>query len=336
MRRLGVRLLLLAVCLLAVGGCAARPMVSVEELDVVVRVQPNGSVEVQEQLELRFAGDTPVDRFERDIRLERADEVIFLSASTDGRPIERDGTGDVRVDVVERPHLSVTWIFPPASSGSRTVGLRYLARGAVAISGSRGSLRQAVIPSGRPYAIAVGRVVLEVPADAHVFDGTGIAEPGWDVSRLPRGISAERHGIAPADGATVVAEISVDRARVAEPTWQHHQDWARQLVPAFISGGLFILVIGAGILWIVRFQYPRRQSKRAAAGRPGPIDDDDQERQSVRAGLRTGGLVAIGLGGVLAGVTWLTLGHLGLWPMALPVSIFLVGVVFVALARTYV
>jgi uncharacterized ion transporter superfamily protein YfcC len=98
-----------------------------------------------------------------------------------------------------------------------------------------------------------------------------------------------------------------------------------------IDVALFILVIGGGVLWIVRFQYPRR--RRDA----GPLtESEDRERSAVRAGLRTSGLVSVVLSVVLALVTWLTLSHFGWWPMSLPASILIVGLVFLAVGRRFV
>ena len=73
-----------------------------------------------------------------------------------------------------------------------------------------------------------------------------------------------------------MADVGIDTSSIAEPDWQRYQDWARDLIPALISGGLFILVIGAGVLWIVRFQYPRR--------RPGgaPLDGGGSPRTGRR------------------------------------------------------
>jgi hypothetical protein len=91
-----------------------------------------------------------------------------------------------------------------------------------------------------------------------------------------------------------------------------------------------MLVIGAGVLWIVRFQYPRRRPPVAIS------EAEERERAAVRSGLRLTGVVSIALSGVLALVTWLTLSHFGVWPMSLPVSILLIGVVFLLVGKRIV
>ena len=111
----------------------------------------------------------------------------------------------------------------------------------------------------------------------------------------------------------------------SRPLAERHQVQARNLTPAFLSGGLFILVIGAGVLWIVRFQYPVKARDTAAA-----------EREEVRRGLWYAGLACIGLGLLTALAVRGLLGHLGVWPQALAVSILLVGIVFLIVHRRWV
>jgi hypothetical protein len=53
-----------------------------------------------------------------------------------------------------------------------------------------------------------------------------------------------------------MAEFAIDAATMPRPRWQDDERRAQDMMPAFLSGGLFILVVAAGILWIVRFQYP--------------------------------------------------------------------------------
>lgn len=327
MRR--VRCLLILALLVITTACQVPLDGSAERLDAVVEVRPDGAVDVREELTMRFA--TGATSFTRRIHVERADGLEWLRASLDGRDLQPGAAGAAEVTVADGARLTVTWTFPATAGSSRTFGLAYRVRGAVAVRGQRGTLRQVVVASARPHPIGASRVRLVVPDGIHVFEGTaGMAEAGWSVVRTPDGIDAARPGVGPEEGATVMAEISVDPAVVAEPLWQRHEEWTRQLIPAFLAGGLFILVIGAGILWIVRFQYPRRG--------PGLIagNDDERERQVVRTGLRTSGRAAVVLAVALAGVTWVTLGHFGVWPLALPLAIFVVGLVFVALGPRYV
>jgi len=314
------------VVLVALGACrhAAPETFTATAFDADVRVLPNGSAEVVEAIAVAFAG--PASGFERVIAYDTADGLTFVSASLDGRELVRDAADGVKVEPHGDRELRVRWTFPPAPDASRTFGLRYIVVAASAIQGARGSLRLPVIPANRSYPIEFARVSLTLPASAALFSGSGIAEAGWRVERQPvNGITAQRRDLPPAEPTTVVAEFSVDPAAVLEPRWHADRRWGELLMPAFLSGGLFILVVGAGVLWITRFQYP-----------PSRREGDGQERLAVRTGLRNGGLVTIVVALGSAAVAWFTLSHLGPWAMAVPVSILIVGVVFVTVSRWWV
>ena len=318
------------VAIVVASACAPSPRFSVPRLDVTISVRPNGTIEVHETTTVKFLGSGGT-RFERRIPLDRADSLSFESASIDGVTLAPGQTGEMSLDVDDGRGLTATWTFPPGPNGTRVFQISYRANGAVAVRGTRGNIRQTAISSERQYDVDEASVLLAVDPRLHLFDGLGIAEAGWTVARTADGISGERTGLSAQQGATFVAEVAIDPNTITEPVWQRHEEWGRDLIPAWISGGLFILVIGGGVLWIVRFQYPRR--RRGAS----PLTDtEDRERIAVRSGLRTSGLVSVVLSIVLAVVTWLTLSHFGWWPMSLPVSILAVGLVFVALARRFV
>jgi hypothetical protein len=120
-------------------------------------------------------------------------------------------------------------------------------------------------------------------------------------------------------------------ASVAEPAWQINEARSQEFVLAFISGGLFILIIGAGVLWIIRFQYPTESGPAVKMEAGG-----DRERQAIRHGLRLSGFVSISFSVLAAGAAWLFLDRLGIWSLALPVSILVVGLVFVSVSKRIV
>jgi hypothetical protein len=317
--------IIVALVSLALHGCGAPAEVSVSRADVVTTVRPDGAIDVRETLHVVLAG-AGTARFERRIPGRRADALEFQSASLDGTTLEPGAS----LDVEAGRDLRVVWTAVPANT-PHVVELAYRARGAVAVRGARGLIQFAALPADRRYAIDRATVRLAVDASLHRFEGAGIAEAGWTVAHTEDGIAGERLNLPAVEGATFMAEVGIDTATLTEPAWQRYGDWSRDLQPAWIAGGLFMLVIGAGVLWIIRFQYPR-----PARGAP-PFDEAQaRERQGVRAGLRTTGLVSIVFSGVVGVVTWLTLSQFGWWPMSLAVSIFLIGVLFVAVARRIV
>jgi hypothetical protein len=311
------------------SGCAARPDYSVRQADVAALVRPDGAITIHERLTVYFP-EPRATRFERHVPLERADSLTFVSAAIDGMPStpgEHEGTG---FNVQDGLGLDAAWTLAAPTDTDRVFELVYRANGAIAVRGTRGTILQTAIASRRPFVIDAAMVRLAIDPSIHVFGGLGLAEAGWSVSRTTDGIAAERQGLGREEGATLMADIAIDPSVVADPAWHRYEEWGRQLIPAFISGGLFMLVIGAGVLWIVRFQYPRRRPPVAIS------EAEERERAAVRSGLRVTGVVSIVLSGVLALVTWLTLSHFGVWPMSLPVSILLIGVVFLLVGKRIV
>ena len=57
--------------------------------------------------------------------------------------------------------------------------------------------------------------------------------------------------MAAGDSATLVADLSIDAGTLPRPTWQEYKERATFLVPAFLSAGLFIVVVGLGVVVMV-------------------------------------------------------------------------------------
>lgn len=324
------RTLLIAGLAAAAIACESPAAFSVDRIDVSLGVRPDGAIAVRQTTTVRFDAASPV-RFEQRIARERAESLTFEFASIDGLLVQPNQSGDASLVVDDGDGLTVQWTFPGKPGAPRMIELAYRANGAVAVRGARGVIRYTAIPANRAYGAGTASVRLGVDPSLHLYDGAGIAEAGWAMVRTADGVAGERAPLAAGDSATVMAEVAIDTATVREPEWQQYEDWATELIPAFVSGGLFILVIGAGVLWIIRFQYPRPR-----AGAAPFTDVQLHERRAVRSGLRTTGVVAVVLAVVLAPVTRWTLSQYGWWPMCLAGSIVIVGVVFLAVSRRIV
>ena len=249
--------------------------------------------------------------------MDRAESLVFGGAWIDGAPVPV-------VDGDARPTLRVAWPIDEPGDRVRTLELRYRAFGVLALHGRRGALVWSALPVPRGYAIGAARIVLTVPAGAVRVGEWGLAEPGWTVIELPDGIAATRTGLSPGDTATLLAEVAVDPAGMVEPRWQHDAELGRQLIPAFIAGGLFILVIGVGVIGIIWFE-------RASLSR------DRRWRQSLplqtASGLYTAGIVCLIFGSIVTGIVYVGIGRYGSWALAIPISILLVGLLFVLVGK---
>ena len=90
-------------------------------------------------------------------------------------------------------------------------------------------------------------------------------------------------------------------------------DLSAQLIPAFVSGGAFILIVAVGAVWMV--------GKQMAGW------SRDEQVTAIR-GLRSTGYIGFGLAVPLAIAAAMMSGRYGPSTYALPVSVVVSGVIF--------
>jgi hypothetical protein len=151
-------------------------------------------------------------------------------------------------------------------------------------------------------------------------------------------------------------ELVLEDLTAAEPAWQANEQIGRQLTPAFLAAGLFLVVVAAGVPIMIRLQYPAPAIGGGGESAPVPaallpalagpaslwrqpravVDElvraglADPERLAVGRGLRAAGLATGLLGLAAAALVPPALGHLGPSPMAVPAGL-LVGALVLAL-----
>jgi hypothetical protein len=172
-------------------------------------------------------------------------------------------------------------------------------------------------------------VRLALPDASMFLEMPGVAEAGWHVEQGTRTMVATRAGLPASAQASVVAEFSIEGLTMPRPVWQFQQARASEFTPAFISAGLFILVVGFGVVAMMWFRF------RSGAT---PIASDAERRidraRAVRD-LRRSGYVALMVGAVATGATaWLP-GGFGPWSYAVAASVVANGIIFIAAAAVF-
>lgn len=340
----------------SIAGCreAADGLVA-ERLDATMTILPDGSLEVEEQWLMRAHAGAAL-RFRRHTPLTRHDGVIAVEGAMDGKPSPK-GTAPGEITVAEGPALDAEWAFTSPEGSRHLFVLRYRLTGAVAISGIRGQVSTPLLaPSG--FEIESATIALKVPPGSVLLEDPWVEEAGWDVERRADGLVATRRSIGRDEFTTPGAAFTIDTMAAEEPRWQYHARRARDLIPAFISAALFLLVIAAGAVGMIRLKYPPGRSRRAESdGQPLPGDVAqalvrgrlrrdvlpsliaaglvDVERMNVARDLRRTAIVTV-LFGVAA---WIfvsaTLAHLGPWPLAIPAGILVSGLMFGVAGRRF-
>ena len=195
----------------AAGGCGARPDVRIERFESFVNILPNGTLDVRESLTLRSEG---VGTFERRIPPGQFDSISFVSVGVDNEPTVS------KADVGDGEALHVRLPLSPAGDGTHRITLMYRAGAALFIQGRRGYLRWPALPEPSGSPIPTVHLELSGPSGRLTPSSVGIVESGWQVARTDRGITADRRQVPATERATLVAEVLIDPARIAEPRWQ--------------------------------------------------------------------------------------------------------------------
>jgi hypothetical protein len=310
----GVLLVALLPMAIAAGGCR-RPAIVLraDAFDVTAAVASDGTATIAEQITIVAPASEPFVSFTRTVDAHRSDGITLQSAELDGATVAPGPALDVETTAAR---LRVRWIFGDPAVRRHTLALRYVIQHPLEIRDGHGLLAWSAIPAGHPFAITASRLTASAPDTAEVFPLAGVAEAGWTVARTPHGITATARDLAPGTPATLLLEMSVP-ATMLEPVWQRRDARNADLAPAFWSAGLITLLVGVGILWIVRFQYPKR--RRPAGAEPDP------ERTLVAAGLRMGGRVTMASAVVCAIAVRLLIPDFGIAAQALPAAILIVG-----------
>jgi hypothetical protein len=305
------RLILVVMAVSLLASCREPAVTQIDRFNVTVTIRPDGSLLVRETIALGPVSEPQV--FERAIA-GRFDEITLVSATLDGGPIDAESAaGTVDVSSGSRLRFRI-----PRSAGApvSVLDAAYRVRSALRLRGPLGILEWPALPPRRSYAVGESRLEVFAPPGTLREGSVGVAEAGWTVTRLASGIAAERDHLVPEEGATLMATVRIDPSAMIDPQWQYDEERRAEFVPAFLSAGLFFLVVGAGIVWIVRWQYPRPVDRGARWPTTHP---------EIARNLRAGAWFTLATA-VFSGVTIeLLLSRFGAWPHAISMSLAVVA-----------
>jgi hypothetical protein len=340
-RNVAPRWLVTLLFLLAAACGSGASSVAVDRLNITVTVLPDGDAQIQEEFIARF-GPSPASEFHRRAPVWRHDGISDVIATMDGQAFPA-GEGAGRVRVGPGPGLDVRWLFAPTSDGEHTFTLRYRASHVVFASGIRGTVSWLALPAARDYDVTNASIAIVAPNETVALQDPWVEEAGWQVGHQPHGMTAMRPHVLRSESATAGMEFTIDKMAVVRPQWQLDDALMGEFIPAFVSAAAFILVIGAGVLAMLRFKYrpwpaepgrgsvgwrARRTFQRTLAGRGDGAGLIDTERAGVARDLRIAGVAVILLG--LAGwvLVAVAITQFGQWPLVVPWSILVVGGMF--------
>jgi len=252
---------------LAVLGCLAVPGKSqaqsptrglhADRFDARLTLLADGSLEVEEVITLRFT-DRAFREVERRVPIGRVDDLIDVEALMDGRvlPAGREA-GQASIGIGRR-ELRVLWRFPETRNTTHQFTLRYRAMGALRVDTRGAHLAWHILPTRHRYAISDAELIWQVPAGVVSQGGPALEAEGWSWTREGEQVwSARKRDVAVHETAILTDHLEPTSLAIAPSRWQVDEDRARQLAPAFIVGGAVILVMGAGMVVMMRLRYPQ-------------------------------------------------------------------------------
>lgn len=276
----------------------ARKAYRAESYRTEVRIQPDGSLRIREEIRVRFAGG-PFTFFYRGLPTRRTEGIaeIVSPDSIEIRP--------------RRSRIEVTWRFPATRDTVRTFELEYLARSAMLLGTRSDRLEWRLFPEERAYAIdhAVGAVVLP---------------PGWPepqgLATRPRGRDfhvarphAQASGlIGPADPRSVVlslgpfaleqnrsvvvlADVQAGFIEAPPSAWQERERLWRDRLPGVLIVSSFLLTLGVfWALWSRAYfvsQLQRGPGWSSPAGKVFALTAPPDDASPAHVGALTYGLV---------------------------------------------
>ncbi len=326
----------MAVLLLTACGESTPLSGRILQYELTLALSPDGSLDVVEHALVEGAAA----RLRITIAPARVDAVEDLEVTVDGQRVEHGREADEPGGALVVPL--------PAGPEAARVAISYRAVGAMAVRGARGVIVWPAVPGGEGMAGEV-RIQLTWPDGNAPMVGPAVEAGNWDVVVSPTGARLTGRNVQRDPVPRVYVDLALADPSVAEPVWQVNELRARQLLPAFVSAGLFMAVVGAGILTMMRLQYPnpvsvggtgaarlaldlpeegistlqrRRpwQADAAALKRLIAAGLVDPDRLAAARGLRVAAVVVGVAAAATAAMIPLLIGHLGPWPHAVPLG----------------
>ncbi len=148
---------------LMLTAAMAEKAYSADRYDVIIAVQPDGSLIITENVEFRFEGG-PFTYVNRQLEFNHLDEIDRLQAEMDGQELDQ-GTQPGQVEITVGRPLDVVWHFAPTSDAVHEFSLTYRVQGAISQGITTDSLVWRAIPEDHDYPISQSSIRIEYPPE---------------------------------------------------------------------------------------------------------------------------------------------------------------------------
>lgn len=227
---------------------------SADQFNVLIEVQPNGTLLVTETVVFRFEGGPFTYAF-REISQQYTDGIELVYASMDGAILPH-GTQPGQVEIVEGDPLKVIWHYPETSDSVHEFRVQYLVKGAIR-TGEADTLIWNAIPTEHEYPIHSSTITLSAPEGIQPIEKPElnreftVVESAKDTQYIILGT------IDPNQGVVFTVKYPAGSLAKNPPLWQQIEEQKNEETRLALQIGLGIglSVAIAGILagiWLIR------------------------------------------------------------------------------------
>jgi hypothetical protein len=270
-------ILALCACVLivaAVAKPAAAKSYSAERFDSVVRVLPDGGLDVTETVVFRFIDGTFKEVF-REVPVRYTDAVTVVSAGMEGQTLpfgSELGTVSVRQT---NGRVRVVWRFRPVEEVTRTFVLNYRVSGVVRQEAGEDVLVWRTTPNEHAYTIDSSTTRFELPVQPRTEPGITARKTGsFEVTSGDKVVEITTRQIAANGWIDARFEFPARSVASVAPRWQQRASHIEAGVPAWIGAAALVLAAGVILLsaWRLSYQAPPPTTS-AGFGYQQPPDD---------------------------------------------------------------
>lgn len=189
-----------------------------ERFDVNVAVQPDGSLNVEENVVFNFTGG-PFSFVFRELPTDHTDGITGIQAGVDGAPWP-EGTGPGEVEITGRNPIEIVWHLSPTSDVVQTFDLSYRMLGVVRRGEEADILDWQALPDEYEYNIDSSRVTLLFPPGAQLIGEPEVTAGDATITTGTDRVTFDMQDLSPGDPLVVRLAFAPGAFTGEPPIWQ--------------------------------------------------------------------------------------------------------------------
>jgi hypothetical protein len=271
------RSVVVCACILLAAACASPAVAksySAERFDSIVRVLPDGTLDVTEAVVFRFHEGTFREVF-REIPTRRTDGIEVVRAEMQGEPLPfgtESGTAEVRQ---RNSRVRVVWRFRPVEQVTRTFLLNYRVKGAVREESGADLLVWRATPGEHAYAIGTSTIRFELPASPIGEARVSTRKTGsFEVFGSGTAVEVRAARIGTNGWIDTALRLPAGSVLRAAPVWQQRAARIQAQSFSWIAGAATVVAAGFLLMIAWRQGYDRPPDLETSRSTASPPPDD--------------------------------------------------------------